>query len=466
MEKLQQGASRRTFLQSSGVLAAGVTLGTLAGMRVPSVHAAENHRLRLAFIGTGGRGTGAVMDAMTTRGQGPIELYAMADLFADRLNGSYAQLADQVQDGEDWLNVSEDRKFVGFDAYKKAIDCLEPGNIVMITTPPAFRPTIFAYAVSKGMNVFMEKPLANDVPGLKLLWASGEEATKRNLKVGVGLMCRHCDARHELLKRIRDGEIGEIMSMRTYRVHGPAGVVGPRELNDGNTELEWQMRRYLGFFWASGGVFNDYLAHNVDECCWMKGSWPVKVQGTGARAFPNSGIDQNFDNYNIEYTFADGAKLHCEGRFLSGCWERFASYANGTKGAAVISTFMHTPAKCRLYSDWKIDESTPTWEYPQPEPNPYYREWEHLVDAVRNDKPYNETQRGGEATMAVLMGMYAVHSGREVTWEQMLNSEMSFMGHADLSGVTRDTPAPVSAGPDGVYPRPQIGKQQSFDLWY
>lgn len=452
--------SRRSFLQATGTLAAS---GVLAGIAVPAVHAAENNRLRIAFIGTGGRGTGAIMDAMSTQSQGPIELYAMADLFADRLNGSYSALSEQMED--DWLNVSDDRKFVGFDAYKRAIDCLDPGSIVTITTPPAFRPTIFQYAVSKGMHVFMEKPLASDVPGLKLLWAAGKEADRRNLKVGVGLMCRHCEARHELLQRIRDGQIGDIMSMRTYRVHGPAGVVGPRGPNDGETELEWQMRRYLGFYWASGGVFNDYLAHNVDECCWMKGSWPVRAQGCGARAYPDSGIDQNFDNYTIEYTFSDGAKLHCEGRFLSGCWERFASYANGTKGSAVISTFMHTPAKCRIYSDWKIDESSPTWEYPQPEPNPYTREWEHLIDAIRNDKPYNETQRGGEATMAVLMGMYAVHSGREVTWDQMLSSEVAFLG-TDLSSVTRDTPAPVAPGPNGVYPRPQIGQGAAFDVWY
>ncbi len=469
-----QTGARRHFLQNSGKL---VAAATVAGMMVPAVHAAESNRIRFALIGCGGRGTGAAENALGTKNQGPIQLVAMADVFENKMNGSYNHLSERY--GEtDLFDVPDERKFIGFDAYKKAIDCLEPGDIAAITTPPAFRPMIFDYAVSKGVHVFGEKPLAVDAPSIRYLWETGKKAEAKNLKVGVGLMCRHCSARAELLKRIQDGQIGDIIEIRCYREHGPAGFCGPYDPKSSDTELEYQIRRFHSFYWASGGVFMDFQIHNIDESCWMAGGFPIRSQGMGSRMYTDNGSDQNFDHYFNEFTFENGIKLFSQARYISGCWERFASYINGTKGSAVISTNVHTPAKCRIYNDkWMIGEDfpgenvQPTWAAQQPEPNPYQLEWDHLIDAIRNDKPYNEIYRGGAATMTALMGMMAVHSGQEITWDQACNSSMAFFKDAsgnpmDMSKVDRDTPAPVQMDGNQCYPRPTVGKNDGLTSWY
>jgi predicted dehydrogenase len=282
----------------------------------------------------------------------------------------------------------------------------------------------------------------------------GEEAGKTNLKVGVGLMCRHCKARWELYDRIKGGQIGDITTLRTYRLVGPIGY-GGRKPGD-PSELLYQIRNYLGFMWASGGLLHDFVAHNVDECCWMKDAWPVRADGMGSRCYRGEAVDQNFDHYSVEYTFADGTKLFLNSRYMAGCREEFASYAHGTKGSAVISTFMHTPAKCRIFKGHNAARADLAWSYPQPEPNPYVLEWEDLVGAIRQDRPFNEVKRGAEAALVVAMGRKAVHIGQSVTFEEMLNGEHEFA--PGLDKLTMDSPAPIHPGPDGVYPFPQPGR--------
>ena len=186
----------------------------------PYVHAGEDNTIQVALVGCGGRGTGAAGNAVSVQNQGPIKLVAMADVFEDKLKGSYDALSKEFSDRVD---VPEDRKFLGFDAYKKAMDCLKPGDVVILATPPAFRWVMFRYAIDKGLNVFMEKPVTVDGPTSKKMLALGEEAVEKNLKVGVGLMCRHCEARHELIDRIKNGEMGELLLLRAYRVAGPTG---------------------------------------------------------------------------------------------------------------------------------------------------------------------------------------------------------------------------------------------------
>jgi predicted dehydrogenase len=394
-----------------------------------------------------------------------MTLYAMADLFEDRLQRSYEALTtagDRMQGSADsWIfgfkpaqvEVPRERQFVGFDAYRKAMECLRPGDVVILTTPVAFRWVHFAYAIERGLNVFMEKPISVDGPTTRRMIALGEAAARKNLKVGVGLMCRHCEARWELYRRIEKGEIGEIHLLRSYRLVGPAGFVGPKP--PGVPELSFQIQRYLGFLWASGGVFHDYVAHNLDECCWMKNAWPVTAQGIGVRHFRGGMVDQNLDTYSIEYTFADGARLCLDSRFMTGCREEFASYAHGTKGSAVISTFMHTPAKCRIFRGQRISRADLAWAFPQPEPNPHQLEWEHLVAAILQDQPFNEVKRGAEAALAVAMGRKSSHTGQVVTFEEMLNDPFEFAPGVDR--MTDDSPAPATPGPDGSYPAPQPG---------
>jgi predicted dehydrogenase len=459
--------TRRGFLKTSSQAAVGAAL--TAALARPG-YTAEDNTIRVALVGCGGRGTGAAANALATR-SGPIKLVAMADVFAERLSRSHEALgsaATRVQGSADtWISgfeatqveVPPERRFLGFDAYQKAMDCLKPGDVVILTTPVAFRWVHFTHAISRGLNVFMEKPISVDGPTSRRMLQLAEAAAARNLKVGVGLMCRHCKARWELYDRIKQGQIGEIAMLRSYRLAGPVGFTGPkpREMS----ELLYQIQRYLGFMWASGGVFHDFVAHNVDECCWMKDAWPVRADGMGSRCYRGDAVDQNFDHYSIEYTFADGAKLFVNSRYMSGCRDEFASYAHGTKGSAVISTFMHTPAQCRIFKGQTVTRADMTWAFPQPEPNPYQLEWDHLVEAIRQDKPYNEVKRGTEAALVVAMGRKAAHTGQSVLFEEMLNDTHEFASGVDRFSM--DSAAPVHAGSDGLYPVPQPGRLNGLE---
>ncbi|MCW5555390.1 MAG: Gfo/Idh/MocA family oxidoreductase [Verrucomicrobiae bacterium] len=438
--------SRREFLKHTGQLAAA---SALAGVALPHVHAAGSDTIQVALIGCGGRGTGAAANALSTKG-GPIKLVALADVFESKLRRSYEAL---MKEHSAQVEVPRDRMFLDFDGYKKAMDCLKPGDLVIFATPPAFRWVHFDYAIQKGLNVFMEKPITVDGPTTRRLLKLAEESEKKNLKVGVGLMVRHCKARLELLKRIKAGEIGDISMMRAYRLGGPAGNAGPRPANQ--RELLYQVQRFHGFLWASGGLFSDYNIHQIDECCWMKGEWPVKAHATGGRHFRGDSFDQNFDNYSVEYTYPDGTKLFFIGRSQAGCHDEFASYAHGHKGVGVISTWVHTPGRCRTYRGHNLTRENLIWAFPQPEPNPYQLEFDDLVQAIRRNEPYNEAKRGAIASLVTSMGRMAAHTGQVVSYEDILNSEHEFA--PDVDKLTMDSPAPLQLGADGKYPQPEPG---------
>jgi predicted dehydrogenase len=446
---IDRASSRRDFIKTTGRI---VAVSALAGVALPQVHAAGSDEIQVALIGCGGRGTGAASQALSTR-SGPIKLVAMADVFEKRMAGSYAELkknhASQVE-------VPEDRKFLGFDAYKKAMDCLKPGDVVIFATPPAFRWVHFQYAIEKNLNVFMEKPVTVDAPTTRKMLELAGESEKKNLKVGVGLMIRHCKGRKELYQRIKDGEIGDLMMLRAYRMHGPGGNAGPRP--EGLTELLYQVQKFHSFLWSSGGVFSDYYIHQIDECCWMKDAWPVKAQATGGRHFRGKSLDQNFDNYAVEYTFPDGTKFFYYGRNMVGCHEEFASYAHGTKGSAIITTSSHVPGKVRTFKGQNLTPENMLWAFPQPELNPYQLEWNDLIEAIRNDKPYNEVKRGAMASLITSMGRMAAHTGQEITLDQMMSGQHEFAPTVDQ--LTMTSPSPIQAGPDGKYPVPEPGIKQ------
>ena len=443
--------SRRGFLSASA----------LAGIALPHVYAQENNTVPIALVGCGGRGTGAAINALSVK-NGPTKLVAMADVVPKKLNDSYDKLKSQFADQVD---VPPERRFLSFDAYKQAMDALKPGGIVILGTPPAFRWVQFTYAIDKGLHTFMEKPISVDGPTTKKMFKLGELATKKNLKVGVGLMVRHCRARQELLSRIRDGQIGEIVAMRGYRMGQGGGTAGPRP--EGVSELTYQIQRFHAFLWASGGVFSDYYIHQIDECSWMKGAWPVEAHAVGGRHYRGDSLDQNFDTYSVQYTYPDGTRLYFDGRNMKGARDEFASYAHGTKGSAVISTFSHTPGMTRIYKGYNIPRVTGrkdlplpadpnlVWAYPQPEISPYQWEWDDLMDAIRRDKPYNEVQRGAEASLVASMGRMAAHTAQIITYDQMLNCPHEFA--PDVDKLVMDGPAPLQLGADGKYPVPQPG---------
>jgi len=436
--------SRRAFLGWSGKIAAGSAFLGAAG---PLAYAGENNTIKVALVGCGGRGTGAAANALMVQ-NGPIKLVALADVFAARVERTYNNLSKRRARQVD---IPKDRQFVGFDGYRKAMDCLGPGDVVILATPPAFRWVHFKYAIEKGLNVFMEKPVTVDGPTTRRMIALAKEADKKNLKVGVGLMVRHCRGRQELLQRVRDGEIGEIIAMRGYRMSGRACTTGRKPAN--MSELLYQISRFHSFLWGSGGLYSDFYIHQVDECSWIKGAWPVEAHAVGGRHYRSDSVDQNLDSYGVEYTFPDGTKFFYTGRHISGCKGGFSSYAHGTKGACIISTSGHAPGKVRTYSDHNMKNIL--WRYPQPERSPYQLEWDDLIAAIRQDKPYNEVERGAIASMVTSMGRMAAHTGQVITYDQMLNCEHEFA--PDLEKLTMDSPAPLKSDAEGKYPVPQPG---------
>jgi predicted dehydrogenase len=442
--------SRREFLKNTGRVAAA---SALTGASIPHVHAAEDNAIQVALIGCGGRGTGAAADAMSVGG-GPVKLVAMADVFRDRLTSSFNNLKSQFGDRVD---VPEGRKFVGLDAYQKAMHCLKKGDVAVFATPLAFRWVHFAYAIEKGLNVFMEKPLTADGPTSRRMLQLGQQATAKNLKVGVGLMSRHSRALQTLAERIHNGEIGEIVTMRAYREQGPVGTIFSGPQPAGENELLWQIRRFHSFLWASGGVFSDANIHLIDSCCWMKNAWPVRATAIGGRHFRGDAVDQNFDNYAVEYTFADDTKLIFFTRFMAGCYDQYASYAQGTKGSAIISKAGDCGQPSSTYKGRSTNKVNLLWEskVPAQARNPYQNEWNDLVGAIRNNEPYNEVKRGVEASVVTSMGRMAAHTGRAISYDDMLNCAHEMAPGADKFAL--DSPAPVRADAHGKYPVPQPG---------
>jgi predicted dehydrogenase len=451
----RKGTSRRAFLKDTGRLAA---VSAIAAGITPRMYAGENNTIRVALIGCGGRGSGAAGNAMSVK-KGPVKLVAMADAFEHRLASSYKSLKEGYGDKVD---VPEDRRFIGFDAYKKAMDCLKPGDIAIFATPPAFRWVHFTYAIEKKLNVFMEKPVTVDGPTSKRMLKLAEEATAKNLKVGVGLMSRHSRALEELAKRVQDGELGDIILQRGYRMHGPVGFFSSLPKPPDVKEVAYQVQRFHSFIWASGGNYSDFYIHIIDHLGWLKGSWPIKAQALGGRHYRQSPegvtyVDQNFDTYAVEYTYGDGTKFNFDGRCMTGCNDIYSSYLHGTKGFAVASKSGDCGLPSSIHKGLEATRENMVWEckISPDQRDPYQNEWNDLVDAIRADKPYNEAKRGVEASLVTSMGRMAAHTGQEITFSDMLECEHEMA--PGLDKLTFDGPAPLVADANGRYPVPQPG---------
>ena len=440
----RQKSSRREFLSWGGKVAA---TSALAGVAIPPVHAAEDNTLGLALIGCGGRGGGAVANAMSAPG-GPVKLVAMADLFERRLSASCKHLGERFGERVD---VPPERRFVGFDAYKKAIDCLRPGDIAIDGGYAAWRGVHLDYAIQKGVHFFMEKPFAVDPPAVRRLIKAGEEADKKKLKIGAGVMCRHSQARQQLIQKIRDGEMGQILLVRAYRMHG-GGRLGRRPAD--SNELMWQIAHRTEFFWASGSLFDELTIHQIDEVCWLKDGWPVAAHGIGGRAANNHCVGQGLDSYAIEYTFADGTKAAVAARYIPVCHNDFATYVHGTKCAAQFSGNVHAPT-VQTYKDHRMTRDNIDWKAGKEPCGPHQAEWNVLLDAIRKDKPHNEARRAASSELASIMGRAAVHMGKIITWDEAMASKFQFCPNIDA--LTENSPPPVQADAEGHYPVPIPG---------
>ncbi|MCX8107460.1 MAG: Gfo/Idh/MocA family oxidoreductase [Verrucomicrobiae bacterium] len=439
--------TRRKFLVTS---AKSVTATAIASSLVGRGDPSENNTIRVALIGCGGRGTGAAANALSTKG--PTLLWAMADVFEERLRSSLETLAQRFPNQ---VKVPPERRFTGLDGFQKAMEAMEKGDVVILATPPAFRPIHLERAVARGLHVFMEKSFAVDAPGVRRVLKAGQAAKQKNLKIAGGLMWRHDVARQEVIKRIHDGAIGDLILLRTYRMHGPVGF---KPKTPGMTELAHQIANYSNFTWLNGSFFVDWLIHNIDVCCWAKNAWPVSAQGQGGRQ-TRTEPDQMYDHYAVEYAFPDGTRLFAQGRHIARCYDIFSDFAHGTRGSAIIMESL-AAARPRIYRNHLQTPETETWRYTGPEPDPYQVEIDLLFEAIRSDKPYNETERCAQAVLVAIMGRMAAESGQLVTYEQAMASDLELA--PGLESFTLDSPPPVQPNEKGQYPVAMPGITRAF----
>jgi len=438
-------SSRREFLAHSGKVVAG---SMLAASVLPRAYAGEDNTIRLALVGCGGRGSGAAANALSSQ-TGPTKLVAMADVFEARLMNSQKALSEQFASQVD---VPPERRFVGFDAYRKAIDCLRPGRDVLIqATHSAFRPTHLKYAGGKGVNAFIEKSFAPDPGGTKEILRLGEEAKAKNLKIGCGLMCRHSASRQAMIRKIREGALGDIQLIRAYRMDSGARM-GPYQGPE--SELLWQIRRPYFFLWTSSAWFIEMMIHQVDECCWIKDAWPISAEGLGGVEPGSTDCSQNLHTYSIEYTFPDGTKALVNSRNQPGCHNEFATWVHGTRCAGQFSGNIHAPT-VHMYKDQRCIKDNIAWRPENEQASPYQVEWDTLLTAIRENRAHNEVERAAYTNLASIMGRAAIHMGRIITWDEMLASNFKFCENVDF---TMDSPSPLQANAEGRYPIPIPGK--------
>jgi len=433
--------SRRAFLKGSSATvlgAAGVGTAGLSACVGPGRGSSPGEgarTLRIALIGCGGRGTGAAAQALSTSGS--VELVAMADAFSDRLESSLASLKEIHPEQ---VKVPEGSRFSGFDAFKSAMT--EDVDVVVLATPPGFRPMHFEHAVSLGKHVFMEKPVAVDAPGVRTVLAAAEAAVMKGLKVGVGLQRHHDPLYQDTVARIQGGAIGRVQLLRCY--WNGAGV-WVRARKEGMGEMEYQMRNWYYFNWLCGDHINEQHIHNLDVCNWIMDGYPVEAQGQGGRQV-RTGLDHGeiFDHHMVEYTYADGTKMISQCRHMPGCENSISEHVHGTLGTANV-----TAGRIQL-------NGGDVQGFEGEKVNPYQVEHDRLFEAIRTGRGYMEAKYGARSTMTAIMGRMATYSGRKITWDQALNSEIALVPSAyDWSGTPPSVP-----DVDGRYPIPVPGSTQ------
>lgn len=431
--------SRRDFVKGSAALVGGALISQFPVG--PGAYAAGTDAIKIAVIGCGGRGTGAVDQALKTKEN--VKLVAMVDAFKDRLDESYKNLTTK-HPSKDKIDVPEKNRFVGFDGYKQAIAL---ADVVILATPPGFRPIHFEEAVKQGKHVFMEKPVAVDAPGIRRVLAAAEMAKQKKLNVVVGLQRRYQLHYREALKRLNDGAIGDITGGQVY--WNDAGVwVRPRVA--GQTEMEYQMRNWYYFVWLCGDHILEQHVHNIDVANWVKNGYPVQASGMGGRQVRNGKEHgEIFDHHAVEFTYADGAVISSQCRHMPGCAKKVAESFQGTKGKIDL-----TDGRAAL-TDWK---GSALWSHrPKDDPNPYQVEHDELFANIRSGSPaINNTEYGAKSTMTAIMGRMATYTGQVVTWDEALNSTVSLLP----TTFAWDAPTPTKPDANGMYPVPVPGKSK------
>jgi predicted dehydrogenase len=413
--------TRRRFLKRSSMALAGAA----AAVELPWVHAAEppaDFEIKIGLVGCGGRGTGAVLDAMGAAtnviypatgyhtedvAQGArverkgIKVIALADLFEDRLAACQAQLAKLGMD------VPGKKCFTGFDACQELLSVPEV-NYVILATPPHFRPAQLAAAVEAGKHVFMEKPVAVDVPGVKTVMEAGKLAEKKRLGIAAGTQRRHMRSYQETIQRIQDGAIGEIVYAKCYWNGGEIWVV---HRQPGWSDMEWQLRNWNYFTWLSGDHIVEQHVHNLDIMNWAIGTHPVRaVSGLGGRQV-RTGDEHGhiFDHFAVEFAYPGGISMFSQCRQINGCQNKVEEAVVGSRGTSNCRDYLRTHDGKR-------------WRFRESEPSPYQQEHEDLIASIRAGNPINEAQAIAESTMTGILGREAVYSGKALDWDTAMKS--------------------------------------------
>jgi predicted dehydrogenase len=424
--------NRRDFVKNSALIAGGVLLSQLPVQA--SAYVAGDEVLKVAVIGCGGRGTGAADQALSTKGK--VKLVAMADAFKDRLDESFTNLK-QKYPGKDKMDVPEDHKFTGFDGYKNAISL---ADVIILATPPGFRPLHFEEAVKAGKHVFMEKPVATDVPGIRKVLEMAELAKQKNLNVVVGLQRHYQTMYQEMVKRIHDGAIGEVVASQVYW-NNPGVWVNHRTPDQ--TEMEYQMRNWYYFNWLCGDHILEQHIHNIDVTNWVKNAYPVKAQGMGGREVrTGKEYGEIFDHHYVEFEYADGSIMNSQCRHIPGCMDKVAETFQGTVGRANSNGIITDLKGNNIWRHRDKDDA-----------NPYQQEHDDLFAAIRNGKVINDAENGAKSTLTAIMGRMATYSGQVISWDDAMKSNMSLMPQR----YAWDAQPPTLPDENGFYPIPTPG---------
>jgi predicted dehydrogenase len=426
MDNTPNGSSRRDFLKHS-------TLAALAGSAALSsgVFAGTDDTIKVGLVGCGGRGKGAARQALSTSGR--VRLVAVADAFEDRARTA----ADEIKmslgsEKQERVGVDADHTFWGFDAYDKLIN--SGVDLVILATPPGFRPIHFEAAVNAGKHVFMEKPVAVDAPGVRQVLAANKIAQQKRLKVGVGLQRHHQASYLETVKRLKDGAIGEFIAFRAYW-NGGGVWEPPLSRENARSEMEYQMRNWYYYNWLCGDHIVEQHIHNLDVCNGVIGGYPIRCNGMGGRQVrTDKRYGEIWDHHFVEFEYEGGVRVFSQCRHIPNCWNSVSEWVHGSKGWADVNGSIHS--------------QDGAWRFRGANPDPYQVEHDDLFAAIRTDADYNEGDNGAYSTLTSIMGRMATYSGQIIEWNEAFNSELSLMPKT----FSWDADPPVLPRADGSYP--------------
>jgi len=430
--------TRRDFVKTAGIAAAGAAFAP----RIAGAFAGGSDEIKIGLVGCGGKGNGDIRQALSTNGR--VKLWALGDAFENNVKGTHNAFAENeaFKDKTD----CKDRQFAGFDAYKQVVD--SGVDIVFLVTTPGFRPLHFEYAITQGKHVFMQKPCAVDSAGVRKLLSANMDAKVKGLKVGVGLQRRHDPRYIETVKKLQDGAIGDIVSLRAYW-DGQTPWVRPRAA--GQTEMEYQMRNWYYFNWLCGDHICEQHIHNIDVCNWIMGDYPGLAQGKGGcEVRKGKEFGETFDHHVVEFVYGKkwdtaGVRMHSSCRHIPGCWGDVSEQVHGTNGSCHVGGG-------RIYDRagnevWRSEAGGDAEQ----------RHKQAFLDAIRNNTDFNEGDNGGLASMTAIFGRMSTYSGKLLKWDDCLNSQVDVFPYSpDFKWDWAGEP-PVKPGPDGMYALPVPG---------